>query len=66
MKQTRLVCPKCGTAIMSEKEIVLNIVDRLGLQDKITQFEDGTIEFYSGWESVIFEFDENDVVKNIS
>ena len=50
---------------MSEREVILNIFNRLGLQDKVTKFEDGDIEFDSGWESVIFKFDENGVVKNI-
>lgn len=51
---------------MSEKEIILNIISRLGLQNKLIQFEDGNIEFYNGWDSLIIEFDENGFVKSIT
>lgn len=50
---------------MSEKEIILNIFNRLKLQDKINVYEDGVIEFFNGWESLIIEFDENGTVKEI-
>lgn len=50
---------------MSEKEIILNIFNRLKLQEKFTEYEDGDIEFFNGWESVIIEFDKDGSVKDI-
>ena len=50
---------------MSEKEVILNIFNRLKMQESITEYKDGVIEFYSGWESVIIEFNEDGSVKNI-
>lgn len=50
---------------MTEKEIILAIINRLGLQNKIIQFEDGNIEFKSGWESIIVNFDDTGSVKSI-
>lgn len=50
---------------MSEKEIILNIINRLDLQDRLIQFKDGDIEFFNGWESIIIKFDENGFVKSV-
>ena len=50
---------------MSEKEIILNIFNRLKIQERFTEYEDGVIELFNGWESVIIEFDEDGSVKGI-
>ena len=47
---------------MTEKEIILNIFNRLNLLDKITVYEDSTIEYAGGWESLIIKFDKNGLV----
>ena len=55
----------CDSANVSEKEIIMNILNRLKLQDKTNVYEDGVIEFFNGWESLIIEFDENGTVKEV-
>lgn len=50
---------------MTEKEIILNIINRLNLQNRLTYFKDGDIEFYNGWESILIEFNEDGSVKAI-
>lgn len=48
---------------MTEKEMILNIVDRL--QRKIYYKDDNAIEFNGTHESIIIEFDKNGFVKDI-
>lgn len=48
---------------MTEKEMILNIIDRL--QRKIYYKDDNAVEFDGTHESIVIEFDEDGFVKDI-